>query len=267
MARGRLAGKVAVVTGGASGIGLATVRRFAAEGARVMIGDVDGQAAVDVASRLGDGVLGQSCDVRDESAVELLLESTVDEFGALDIAFANAGVGSFCPVADTDLDEWRRVLDVDLIGPLLTTKYASRHMSAGASIILNASLNAVQPAAGMSAYCCSKAGVAMLAQVAALELGPRSIRVNAIGPGLVRTPLTEGMWLLSSIVDEFDENAPLATETSADDVANLVTFLASDEASSITGTLQLIDRGAHTKRYPDLPARLADSAPSGDPVP
>jgi NAD(P)-dependent dehydrogenase (short-subunit alcohol dehydrogenase family) len=267
MAPGRLAGKVAVVTGGASGIGLATVQRFAAEGARVMIGDIDGQGAVDVASRLGDGVTGRRCDVRDESEVELLLQATVREFGALDIAFANAGIGSFAPVADTDLDEWRRVLDVDLIGPLLTTKHASGHMSAGGSIILTASLNAVQPAAGMSAYCCSKAGVAMLAQVAALELGPRGIRVNAIGPGLVRTPLTEGMWLLPPIVDEFDENAPLATDTSADDVANLVTFLASDEASSITGTLQLIDRGAHTKRYPDLPARLADSARAGDPVP
>jgi len=255
------------VTGGASGIGLATVRRFAAEGARVMIGDVDGQEAFDVASRLGDGVIGRRCDVRDESEVELLLQSTLREFGALDIAFANAGIGSFGPIAETDLDEWKRVLEVDLIGPLLTTKHASRHMSAGGSIILNASLNAVQPAAGMSAYCCSKAGVAMLAQVAALELGPHGIRVNAIGPGLVRTPLTEGMWLVPSIVDEFDENAPLATDTSADDVASLVTFLASDDASSITGTLQLIDRGAHTKRYPDLPARLADSAPAGNPVP
>jgi NAD(P)-dependent dehydrogenase (short-subunit alcohol dehydrogenase family) len=258
---------VAVVTGGASGIGLATVRRFAAEGARVMIGDVDGQGAVDVASRLGDGIVGRRCDVSDESEVELLMESTVREFGALDIAFANAGIGSFGPVADTDLDQWRRVVEVDLIGPLLTTKHASRHMPTGGSVILTASLNAVQPAVGMSAYCCSKAGVAMLAQVAALELGPRGIRVNAIGPGLVRTPLTEGMWSVPSVVDEFDENAPLATHTSADDVANLVAFLASDESSSITGTLQLIDRGAHTKRYPDLPARLAESAQSGQPLP
>jgi NAD(P)-dependent dehydrogenase (short-subunit alcohol dehydrogenase family) len=267
MAQGRLSGKVAVVTGGASGIGLASVQRFAAEGARVMIADVDNQGAAEVASRLGDSVIGMRCDVRDESEVERLVDSTVRELGALDIAFANAGIGSFGHVADTDLGEWRRVLDVDLIGPLLTTKHASRHMSAGGSIILNASLNAVQPAAGMSAYCCAKAGVAMLAQVAALELGPRGIRVNAIGPGLVRTPLTEGMWLVPSIVDEFDENAPLATDTSADDVANLVTFLASDEASSITGTLHLIDRGAHTKRYPDLSARLADSTPAEDRVP
>jgi NAD(P)-dependent dehydrogenase (short-subunit alcohol dehydrogenase family) len=229
-----------------------------------MIGDVDGQGAADAAAQLGEGVAGRRCDVRDESEVEDLVETTVHELGPLDIAFANAGIGSFGAVVDTDLDEWKRVVEVDLIGPLLTTKHASRRMSAGGSIVLTASLNAVQPAAGMSAYCCSKAGVAMLAQVAALELGARGIRVNAIGPGLVRTPLTEGMWLLPSIVEEFHENAPLATETSADDVANLVTFLASDEASSITGTLQLVDRGAHTKRYPDLPARLAESAPAGD---
>ncbi len=250
------------MTGGASGIGLATVRHFVAEGARVMIGDIDGPGAIDAASRLGDDVAGRRCDVRDESEVEELLESTVQEFGPLDIAFANAGIGSFASVTDTDLDEWRRVIEVDLIGPLLTTKHASRRMRSGGSIILTASLNAVQPAAGLSAYCCSKAAVAMLAQVGALELGPRGIRVNAIGPGLVRTALTEGMWLLPSIVDEFNENAPLATETSPDDVANLVAFLASDESSSITGTLQLVDRGAHTQRYPDLPARFAESAPA-----
>jgi 3-oxoacyl-[acyl-carrier protein] reductase len=156
------------------------------------------------------------------------------------------------------------VIEVNLIGPLLTAKHAARRMSARGSIIFTASLNAVQPAAAMSAYCCSKAAVAMLAQVAALELGSREIRVNAIGPGLVRTALTEGMWSLPEIVEDFDENAPLATQTSADDVANLVTFLASEESSSITGTLQLVDRGAHTKRYPDLPAHLAASLSPDD---
>ena len=100
----------------------------------------------------------------------------------------------------------------------------------------------------------------MLVQVAALELGPRGIRVNAIAPGLVRTPLTDAMWSLPAIVEDFDENAPLNTTTSPEDVASLVTFLASDESSSITGTLQLIDRGAHTKRYPDMPAHFAHIA-------
>jgi NAD(P)-dependent dehydrogenase (short-subunit alcohol dehydrogenase family) len=100
----------------------------------------------------------------------------------------------------------------------------------------------------------------MLAQVAALELGSRGIRVNAIGPGLVRTPLTEALWLSPTLVEEFADNTPLAGFTTADDVAALVAFLASGDASSITGTLQLVDGGEHTRRYPDLLARLAESA-------
>ena len=253
---GKLTGKVAVVTGGASGIGLATARRFAAEGACVMIGDLDATALATAAAELGDRVVTQRCDVRVEADVEALVAGAVERFGSLDIAFANAGTGSFAAIVDADPVEWMRVIDVNLLGPLLTTKHAARHMPEGGSIVLTASLNAVQPAARMSAYCCSKAALAMLAQVAALELGPAGIRVNAIGPGLVRTGLTEGMWMVPGIVEDFDENAPLATTTSADDVAKLVTFLASDDASSISGCLYLVDRGAHTQRYPDMVAHL-----------
>jgi NAD(P)-dependent dehydrogenase (short-subunit alcohol dehydrogenase family) len=252
----RFTGKVAIVTGGAAGIGLATARRFAAEGARVMLGDVDADALAGAVDDLGGEATGQRCDVRVESDVEALVAATIDRFGGVHIAFANAGTGSFSTVVDADPAEWMRVIEVNLLGPLLTVKHAARHMDDGGSIVLTASLNAVQPAAGMSAYCCSKAALAMLAEVAAMELGPRGIRVNAIGPGLVRTNLTEAMWMVPGIVEDFDENAPLATTTSADDVANLVTFLASDEASSISGTLQLVDRGAHTRRYPDLPGHM-----------
>ena len=144
------------------------------------------------------------------------------------------------------------MIEVDLLGPLLTMKHAARRMTDGGSIIATASLNAVQPSALMSAYCSAKAGLAMLVQVAALELGAAGIRVNAVGPGLVKTPLTEPMSMVPGLIEEFDANAPMATTTSPDDVANLVTFLASDESTSISGTLQLIDRGAHTQRYPDL---------------
>jgi NAD(P)-dependent dehydrogenase (short-subunit alcohol dehydrogenase family) len=264
MPEGRLAGKNAIVTGGASGIGLATVRRFVAEGARVMIGDVDGDAAAAVAAELGRNVRGRRCDVSGEADVEALSEASEDELGPLDIVFANAGIGSFAPILDTDLVEWKRVLDVNLVGPLLTIKHGARRMRHGGSIVATSSLNAVQVSNGMSAYCASKAGLAMLVQVAALELGPSGIRVNAVAPGLVRTPLTDGMWLLPSIVDDFDDNAPLDTQTSAEDVASLVTFLASDESTSISGTLQLIDRGAHTKRYPDLPTHFAQAMSGGE---
>jgi NAD(P)-dependent dehydrogenase (short-subunit alcohol dehydrogenase family) len=264
---GRLAGKVAVVTGGASGIGLAAVRRFAAEGARVMIGDIDGDRLSVAASELGGDVAGQRCDVRAEGDVEALMAAAKDRFGGLHVAFANAGTGSMAPITDAQAADWMRVIEVNLLGPLLTVKHAARRMRDGGSIILTASLNAVQPAAGMSAYCCSKAGLAMLAQVAALELGPRGIRVNAVGPGLVRTGLTEPMWLVPSIIGEFQENQPLGGRITPDDVASLVAFLASDEASSISGSLHLIDGAAHTRRYPDLLAHLAEAAPAAGATP
>jgi NAD(P)-dependent dehydrogenase (short-subunit alcohol dehydrogenase family) len=266
-ATGRLAGKVAVVTGGASGIGLAAARRFAAEGARVVIGDIDGDRLSAARSDLGESVAGQHCDVRVEDDVEALMAAAQDRFGAVHVAFANAGIGAIAPLTDTGAADWMRVIEINLLGPFLTVKHAARRMRDGGSIILTASLNAVQPAAGMSAYCCSKAGLAMLAQVAALELGPKGIRVNAIGPGLVRTGLTEPMWLLPSIIGEFEENQPLGTAITPDDIAALVAFLASDEASSISGSLHLIDGAAHTRRYPDLLARLAEAAPAAGATP
>lgn len=149
------------------------------------------------------------------------------------------------------------MLDTNLTGPFLTIKHAARRMGAGGSIVVTASLNAVQPGVGMSAYCSTKAGVAMLTQVAALELGPAGIRVNAVGPGLVRTPLTEGIFSLPPVVDGYVENTPLGRHAAPEEVAGIVTFLASDEAAYVSGSLYLIDGGAHTMRYPDIPGLAA----------
>jgi NAD(P)-dependent dehydrogenase (short-subunit alcohol dehydrogenase family) len=135
MANGRLTGKVAVVTGGASGIGLATVRRFVADGAQVMIGDIAGDRAAEVATELGQAVASRRCDVSAESDVEELFEDTQDRFGAVHIAFANAGIGSFAPVIDAEVPDWMRVLEVNLVGPLLTIKHAARRMAEGGSIV------------------------------------------------------------------------------------------------------------------------------------
>ena len=253
---GRLDGKVAVVTGGASGIGLATVRRFVAEGAKVVVGDLDADGLASIKAEAPDAVAGVRCDVRVEADVEALATAALDRFGRIDIAFANAGIGSGGPIVDADRDEWMRVIEVNLLGPMLTIKHTARHMEAGGAIVVTASLNAVQPGTAASAYCASKAGVAMLVQVAAMELGPAGIRVNAIGPGLVRTPLTEGMWHLPGMVDDYDDNALLPIDTTPEDIAGVVAFLVSDDASSITGHLQLVDRGAHTKRYPDVLAAM-----------
>jgi NAD(P)-dependent dehydrogenase (short-subunit alcohol dehydrogenase family) len=248
----RLAGRRALVTGGASGIGRATVRRFVAEGARVAVGDLNEAGLAALAEELGDAVATRRCDVTEEAEVEALADAAVEGFGGLDVAFANAGTGSVQRVVDIDRAEWQRVLDVNLTGPLLTIKHAARRMTEGGSIVVTASLNAVQPGIGMGAYCTSKAGVAMLVQVAALELGRRGIRVNAVGPGLVRTGLTEGAFGLPGIVEGYEENTPLGRHAQPEEIAGLVAYLASDEASFVSGSLQLIDGGAHTMRYPDL---------------
>ena len=255
---GRLAGRVALVTGGASGIGLATTRRFVADGARVVVGDIDDEALGAVADELGDAVATVRCDVTVEDDVARLADAAVERFGRLNIAFANAGTASLGRVVDLAVHEWSRVLDVNLTGPMLTIKHAARRMERGGSIVATASLNAVQAGAGMGAYCVSKAGVAMLVEVAAIELGPAGIRVNAVGPGLVRTQLTTGAFAIPGVVEEYEENTLLGRHAQPEEVADLVAFLASDEAGFISGSLYLIDGGAHTKRYPDIPARIAE---------
>jgi 3-oxoacyl-[acyl-carrier protein] reductase len=225
-----------------------------------MVADLDVDRLASVQEELGDAVGVYTADVRIESDVRGLVEACGRRFDSLDILFANAGIGGFSPIVEADVVEWMAVIEINLLGPLLAIKHAAPQMGHGGSIVLTASLNAVQPASGMSAYCCSKSALAMLAEVAALELGPSGIRVNAVAPGLVQTGLTEGMWLLPSLVDEFIENAPLGTHPTAEDVANLVAFLASDESRHISGSLHLIDGGAHTKRYPDVMKHLQEFA-------
>jgi NAD(P)-dependent dehydrogenase (short-subunit alcohol dehydrogenase family) len=256
---GQAVGKVALVTGGASGIGLAATRRFVRDGIVVVVGDVDEQALDSVRDEFGDAIRTLPCDVSKESDVDALASLAVDAFGRLDIAFANAGIGSSSAIVDIDIAEWTRVLEVNLVGSVLTIKHAARRMGPGGSIVVTASLNAVQPGLGLSAYCASKAGTKMLVEVAALELGGAGIRVNAIGPGLVRTSLTEGVWFVPSIVDEFRENTPLGRYSAPEEIANLVAFLSSDEAAFISGSFYLIDGGAHTMRYPDIPAKIAEA--------
>ena len=254
----RFDGKVAVITGGASGIGLATTRRIVAEGGQVVVGDLAPEGLAAVAEELGDAVATVQGDISLEADVVALVEAATSTFGRLDIAFANAGIGSIARLADLSLDEWNRVLAVNLTGPYLLIKHAAPRLPAGGSIVVTASLNAVQAGIGMGAYCASKAGVKLLVEVAAMELGSAGVRVNAVAPGLVMTPLTQGVTMLPAVLDDYVENTTLKRYAEPEEIAGLVAFLASDEASYITGTLQLIDGGAHTGRYPDILGHLSE---------
>ncbi len=252
-----LANKVALVTGGASGIGRACVARFVADGARVVVGDLSETGLQSLEDEFGDAVATTRCDVTSEADVEALCALSIERFGGLDIALANAGRGTFGMITDHPTDEFRAILDLCVTGVFLTMKHAGRVMRDNGSIVAISSLNGVQPSAGMSAYCTAKAGVIMLTKVAAMEFGPRGIRVNAVGPGLIETPATGTFFSMPGVVEEFVANTTLGRHGAPSEVAALVAWLASDESSFITGSYQLIDGGASNRRYPDIPGAIA----------
>jgi NAD(P)-dependent dehydrogenase (short-subunit alcohol dehydrogenase family) len=253
---GKLDGKVAIVTGGASGIGRSTVEAFVREGARVVVADLSDDGIGEVVAALGhDSVDGVAMDVRDEDAVGTLVEQTVSRFGRLDIALNNAGIGGFSPIQDYPLEEWDRVIGVCLTGVFLCMKHEAAQLikqGDGGSIINTASLNATQPAEGFAAYCAAKGGVSMLTKVGALELGRHRIRVNAVGPGLIHTPLTAGITSMPGLEDAFVQESPMGRVGEPEDVANLVTFLAGDDSTLISGQTYYIDGGANMKKYPEM---------------
>lgn len=257
----RLAGRTALVTGAASGIGRAVTDRFVADGAVVVAGDVDTDGLERLSVDHGDRVIAVECDVTDETSMAALVASRPGP--TLDVVVANAGRGTFGMIVDQSVEEWRSVLDLCLTGVFLTMKHTGPVIAPGGSIVTIASLNAIQPSAGMAVYCAAKAGASMLSQVAAMEFGPRGIRVNTVAPGLVETAATAPFFLVPGVVEEFVENTTLGRFAQPTDVANLVSFLASDEAGFVSGGFFSVDGGASTKRYPDLPgafARLASGA-------
>jgi NAD(P)-dependent dehydrogenase (short-subunit alcohol dehydrogenase family) len=253
---GALDGRVAIVTGGASGIGKAIVETFVGEGARVIVGDVDVGGIGRLIGELGHNqVDGAEVDVRDEGAVARMVAQAVRRFGRLDIAVNNAGVGGFSPIQSYPLADWERVIGISLTGTFLCIKHEAAQMvelGQGGSIINIASLNAIQPTEGFAAYCSAKAGVAMLTKVAALELGRYGIRVNAIGPGLIHTPATAPMTAVPGLEAAFIAETALERAGEPGDVAGLALYLASDVSSLMTGQTLYIDGGASLKKYPEL---------------
>jgi NAD(P)-dependent dehydrogenase (short-subunit alcohol dehydrogenase family) len=253
---GRLDGKVAIVTGGGSGIGKRTAELFVEEGARVYIGDINAEALGAIIGQLGHNQAdGAVVDIADEGAVERMVAGAVRRFGKLDICFNNAGVGGFSPIQEYPLEEFERVLRITLTGTFLCIKHEAKQLigaGRGGSIINVASLNAMQATEGFAAYCSAKAGVAMLTKVAALELGRHKVRVNAIGPGLIHTPATAGFQEVPAVYDAFIANSPMGRAGEPQDVAELAVYLASDASTLMTGQTLYIDGGQSLKKYPEL---------------
>lgn len=251
---GVLNGRAALVTAGASGIGLGIARRFVAEGARVLIADVDGDKADAAARALGPLAKALAVDVRDEDAQRRMVAGAV-EFGGgrLDVAANCVGYNRFGLILEQAVEDWRYVVEICLTSVFLGIKHQAPAMSSGGSIINIASLNARQPAEGTAAYCSAKAGISMLTQVAAMELGPRGIRVNAIGPGLIETPRThEVIFSRPGLVEAFVAQTALKRHGLPADVAGVALFLAADDSAWMTGQTLYIDGGASLKKYPEL---------------
>jgi NAD(P)-dependent dehydrogenase (short-subunit alcohol dehydrogenase family) len=250
----RLQGKVAVVTGGASGIGRAIAERYVAEGACVVLFDVNKELLDDVGGALGEKVCATVAgDVTAEDDIASLVATAVERFGRLDIGVNSAGVGGFSPIVDHPVEEWDRVVDICLKGVFLSIKHEAKQMVAqgdGGVIINLASINARQAGEGMAAYCSAKAAVEMLTKCAAMELGHHQVRVCGIGPGLVDTPLTSFQHEMPQLRDAYVHNIPMGRAGTPRDIADAALFLASEEASWVTGTTLFVDGAELTREYP-----------------
>ncbi len=240
---GLLEGHKAVITGGGSGIGRATCRRMAEEGARVAVFDLDEESARAVAKEI-DGV-AFGVDVGDVEAMQQAVDAAAAALGGLSIIYNNAGTSTFNKLHDIEPADWDRVLRVNLTGVWAGIRAAAPHLLAGGggSIVSTASISGTRPAAGESPYAASKAAVAALTASAALEYGP-SIRVNAVSPGMILTAMTEQMFeFMPSQTERFEKGTPVARIGEPEDVADVVVFLCSNLARFVTGQNIVVDGG------------------------
>jgi len=247
---GKLAEKVAIVTAGGAGIGAATVRRFAKEGAAVVIADLSGtrgRAVADEIKAAGGRAAFIKMDASDPEAIQATIKLALDSYGRLDIMFNNAGMAEVALVHDTTLESWNRVMAVTLTSTFLGIKYAVPIMRAqgGGAIINTASISGMGGDYGMASYNAAKAGVINLTCAAALENAKHKIRINCVCPGGINTRVAEVLG--GDRADEFRRQMgashPVGRMGEPEEIASTVTFLASDEASFITGAKIVVDGG------------------------
>lgn len=240
---GLLEGQRAVVTGGGSGIGAATCRRMAAEGAAVAVVDLDGDAAAAVAREI-DGH-PYTADVTSYAELEAAMSDAHDRLGGLTVLFNNAGGSNMAPVHGWELEEWDRIVRLNLTGVFHGMKAAAPLMLAGpgGSLVSTSSISGTRPAAGEAPYAAAKAAVAALTATAALEYGP-TVRVNAVAPGMIHTAMTDALITgFDWTVPHMEAKTPLGRVGAPEDIADVVVFLCSDLARFVTGQNLVVDGG------------------------
>jgi 3alpha(or 20beta)-hydroxysteroid dehydrogenase len=245
---GKLEGKVAIVTGSARGMGAATARLFVAEGARVLVTDVLEKEGLQTAKDIGDAARFQALDVTDESSWTAAVKACQAAFGRLDVLVNNAGILHNATTLETEPAAFRKVLDVNLVGPFLGIRACAPIMAetGGGAIVNISSVQGMLGRAGTPAYTASKFGVRGLTKTVALELGELGIRVNSVHPGGVDTPLIRlgsGADLPTEILDKAHGQLPIPRVGQPEDIARATLYLASDDASYVTGTELVVDGG------------------------
>ena len=243
----KLKNKIAVVTGGSSGIGLATAQRFIADGAQVVITGRNQETLDAAIAELGDRATGIRGDVANLEDLDRLFAQVQEQFGRVDVLFANAGIAPFVPLEAVTEEHFDVLFNTNVRGLFFTVQKALPLLSEGASVILNASVVAQSGLPNTSIYSATKAAVRSLGRTLAAELSPRGIRVNVVSPGLIETPLVGKLGLSQDKIDAFAEQivqqTPLARLGKPEEIAATVAFLASDDASYFTGADLVADGG------------------------
>lgn len=239
----RFQDKVVIITGGASGIGLATAQRLASEGARIVLADINqdslNQAVPEVQKAGAPDVLPSMCNVAKEDEVEATVKATLDKFGRLDAIINNAGLMQFKALEQLTSDDWLRVLNVDLLGAFYFIKQAFLHMKPGGTVVNVSSIHAIETEALVTPYAAAKAAVLSLTRSAAIEGSPKGIRINAVLPGAIDTPM---LWNNPNVKSGVEKINP-SDVGKPEDVAAAIAYLASDDSVFVQGAELRVDGG------------------------